>query len=150
MSMQYKYDGHRNAFSHTDERIALPLPPHMADEYRDEMEIYARFMRHLRHVPNNRMEIKILSAIQFTADMLDYSDAHIAKLLVELGLRAPRMAFPADFLSYADQALMRRGMETGSPSQGIRQLKEFWDMIGESKLSGFKALCRDKESQISA
>ena len=55
-----------------EHRIALPLPPSSTASNAEEMDVYARFMRHLRHVPNNRMEIKILSAIQFTADMLDY------------------------------------------------------------------------------
>ncbi len=121
----------------TKQEIVLPLPPVMAAEG-DEMALYARFMRHLRHVPNSRMEIKILSAIQFTADMLDHSDAHVAKLLVDLGLRAPRMAFPADFLKYADDSLMRTGWEVGGPSQGINELKTHWDKIGEDKFAAFR------------
>jgi hypothetical protein len=146
--MQYKLDGHLNSLSHTDERVALPLPPHLTEEHHEEMEIYARFMRHLRHVPNNRMEIKILSAIQFTADMLDYSDAHIAKVLVELGLCAPRMAFPAAFLSYADQVLMRSNATFSNPSQELSNLKGFWDTIGESKLAAFKASFIQSEEPI--
>ncbi|MFN3701411.1 MAG: hypothetical protein ACK4VI_07815 [Alphaproteobacteria bacterium] len=131
----------RNSFSNQKEeqmRTVLPLPPHNTEDLKDDMAVYARFMRHLRHVPNSRMEIKILSAIQFTADMMDHSDAHVAKILVDLGLRAPRMAFPADFLSFADQALLRTGYEVGAPSEGVRELKEFWDMIGEDKFAAFK------------
>ncbi len=116
--------------------VVLPLPPKSSES--DEMEIYARFMRHLRHVPNSRAEIKILSALQFTADMLDYSDAHLAKVLVELGLRAPRMAFTADFLSYADKALMRNQWDVGGPSDGLLALKMFWNKIGEDKFAAFK------------
>lgn len=114
----------------------LPLPP--AIEESAEMDVYARFMRYLRHVPNSRTEIKVLSAIQFTADMLDLSDAHVAKTLVEHGLRAPRMAFPAEFLSFADQALMRSGWEVGGPSQAMLRLRDFWSELGEDKFAAFK------------
>lgn len=126
------------AISHRQpaENVKLPLPPEMSDA--DELEIYTRFMRHLLHVPNSKLEIKILSAIQFTADILDHSDAHVAKLLVELGLKAPRMAFPADFLSYADAALMRNEWDVGGPTKSLQKLKSFWDGIGEDKFAAFK------------
>ena len=116
--------------------VTLPLPP--SCENTQEMDVYARFMRHLRHVPNSRVEIKILSATQFTADMLGFSDAHIAKSLVDLGLRAPRMAFPADFLRYADQALIRSGWDVGGPSEALLALKAFWDRTGEDKFAAFR------------
>ncbi len=117
------------------ENIALPLPPEMHKDA--DMEIYARFMQHLRHVPNSRLEIKILCAIQFTADMADYSDAHVGKVLVELGLRAPRMAFPAEFLSYADQALMRKSWDVGAPSDDLQALQRYWNEIGESRFAAY-------------
>lgn len=117
--------------------VVLPLPPEKAQ--RQEMDVYIRFMRHLRCVPNSRATIKVLSAIQFTSDFLDCSDAHISKLLVELGLRAPRMAFPAEFLRYADAALMRTGWAVGGPSAGLIALKEYWDKTGEDKFAAFRA-----------
>jgi hypothetical protein len=126
-----------------NEKVQLPVPSapdqlRVQVGVRAELDIYARFMRHIRHVPNSRVEIKILSAIQFTADMADCSDAHVAKTLVEMGLRAPRMAFPADFLSYADQALMRGGWDVGAPSTALLDLKAHWDRIGEDKFSAFR------------
>jgi len=120
------------------ERYILPLPPSHPATEKDEMAIYARFMRHLRHVPSSRMEIKILSAIQFAADMLDHSDAHVSKILVDLGLRAPRIAFPADFLGFIDQSMMRTGWDVGGPSGGMVDLKSFWDYIGEDRFAAFK------------
>lgn len=114
----------------------LPLPPEKTKTA--EMEIYARFMRHLRHVPNSRMEIKILSAIQFTADMLDVGDELIAKTLVDLGLRAPRAAFPCAYLDYIDQSLMRTGWDVGGPARSSLLLKEHWDTIGEDSFAAFR------------
>lgn len=122
--------------THTEtEKVSLPLPPDINTDGED-MDLYARFMRHLRNVPNSREEIRILSAIQFTADMRGYSDAHVAKVLVDLGLRAPRVAFPADFLKFTDAALMRSGWEVGGPSPSLLALKKHWDQIGEDKFSG--------------
>lgn len=92
----------------------------------EHREVYLRFMGHLRKVPVSRMEIKILSSIQFTADMMDCSDANIAKTLVDMGLRAPRIAFPNSFLDFVDRALMRQGWEIGAPSESILALQRRW------------------------
>lgn len=117
------------------ERIVLPLPPQNGNDTRFEMDVYARFMRHLRQVPNSRMEIKILSAIQFTADMMDMSDALIAKTLADLGLKAPRRAFPVAFLDFADRAVMRASWDNGVPPPSIVTLREHWDRIGEDRFT---------------
>ena len=119
-----------------NERSLLPLPPLAAPMH--EMVIYTHFMRHLRHVPTSKVELKILSAIQFTADVTGHSDAHVAKTLVDMGLRAARYAFPAEFLKYADQALMREGWEVGAPSAGLWALKDWWSQTGEDKFAAFQ------------
>jgi hypothetical protein len=62
----------------------------------------------------------------------------VSKLLVDLGLRAPRSAFPAEFLQYADQALLRSDWEIGGPSDGVLALKAYWDVSGEDKFAAFK------------
>ncbi len=118
------------------ERIALPLPPPLGEECKFEMEIYATFMRHLRHVPNSRMEIKILSAIQFTADTMDIGDALVAKTLVDLGLRAPRKAFPVAFLDFVDRTSHRKALDhSGTACTHILDLREHWDLIGEDRFA---------------
>ncbi|MCB1532597.1 MAG: hypothetical protein KDJ35_06995 [Alphaproteobacteria bacterium] len=133
-------------FIEDETRVALPLPPKDALNSAADMDVYARFMRHLRHVPNSREEIKILSAIQFTADMMDYTDAVVARILVDLGLRAPRMAFPAAFLKFADQSLMRERHDVGGPTKALLELRQHWTAIGESPFSsimGEYSLIRD-------
>lgn len=117
-------------------RTMLPLPPKGGDDLRFEMEVYARFMRHLRQVPGSRIDIKILSAIEFTADMMDHSDALIAKTLVDLGLRAPRRAFPSSFVDFADRSLMREAWDfTGAPPPAVMALSQHWQKIGEGSFS---------------
>jgi len=120
-----------------DARFIYPLPPEEKEATR-EMEIYARFMRHMRCVPNSRREIKILSSIQFTADLLNESDAFVAKLLVGMGLRAPRNAFPDAYLEHIDKSLMRSGMEVGSPTKATQDLRTHWNYIGEDQFAAVR------------
>lgn len=115
------------------DNIVLPLPPTADESKKFEMEIYARFMRHLRHVPNSRPAIKVLSSIQFTADMLDTSDALVSKILVDLGLRAPRKAFPMTFLDFADKSMQRAAWEPGCTPESVVALNEHWNHIGEER-----------------
>lgn len=119
------------------DQYTLPIPP---AETRDamELEIYARFMRHLRLVPNSRMEIKILSAIQFTSDMMDLNDAIVAKTLADMGLRAPRRAFPESYLEHVDRSLMRSGWDVGGPCASSIEMKHHWDVTGEDKFAAFR------------
>lgn len=119
------------------ERVLLPLPP-FSPQAKFEMDVYARFMRHLRHVANSRDDIKVLSAIQFVADMMDVQDDEIAKVLVDHGLRAPRVAFPATYLEFIDNSLMRNEWEPGAASEAIKELRDHWGRIGEDRFAGFK------------
>lgn len=117
-----------------DANIILPIPP-LCSTADAEREIYARFMRHLRNVPHGTMPIKILSAIQFTADMMDIGDSLVAKTLVSCGLRAPRQAFSSDYLDFIDRALMRSGWDVGGPSASMAALKAHWEKIGEDQFA---------------
>jgi hypothetical protein len=117
--------------------IIYPIPPKEEGKTL-EMDIYVRFMRHLRLIPHNRDEIKILSSIQFVSDMTGSSEAHVSKVLADLGLKASRLAFPAEFLDYADASMMRQGYEYGAPSQSTKDLVDHWVTIGEDQFAGFK------------
>jgi hypothetical protein len=127
------------------DRVMLPILP-LDINATWEMDIYARFMRHLRCVPNSRMEIKILHAIKYVADMMDVGEDHVAKILVDLGLRAPRLAFPASFLDFADGALIRSVFECGGIANvSLNELRHHWDALGEDKFAAMKrpAVLRD-------
>lgn len=119
------------------DNIALPIPPVNTDELKFEMEIYARFMRHLRNVPSKRAEIKILSSIQFTADMMEVGEALVAKTLVDLGLRAPRKAFPVSFLDFVDKSIQRTSWEFGSPPTSVIVLQQHWRSLGDDPVKPY-------------
>lgn len=117
---------------HETARVILPLPPSASEDDKFEMDVYARFMRHLRMVPNSNLDMKVLSAIQFTADAMDCSEAMIAKVLVDLGLRAPRRAFPMAFLEFADRSQRRASWDQGAAPEAVMILDHHWTQIGEA------------------
>jgi hypothetical protein len=119
--------------SNNNDKNAKVIMPHAVHHIAEATEyaIYHCFIAHVRQVPSSRTEIKVLSAIQFTADTLNLSDAHVSKALVEMGLRAPRLAFPLEFLDFADAALMRYGWEVGAPNEALVSLRDHWFHQGE-------------------
>ncbi|MES2729224.1 MAG: hypothetical protein V4621_03885 [Pseudomonadota bacterium] len=122
-------------FDKISDRICLPLAP--ADTGAgSEMEIYLCFMRRLRDVPNSRLEIKILHALQFAADIMNDDVAEVTVTLVNCGLRAPRLAFPALFLERADAALMRDPTGCGAANAALVSLRRHWDSLGEDRWAG--------------
>lgn len=107
-------------------RFVYPLPPMSFDRYADDMDIYVRFMRHLRVTPHSREDIRILSAIGFVADMTGQGDADITVTLIEMGLRAPRSALPASYLIMISQRLLRGD---GGLSAAALSLVNHWHKI---------------------
>lgn len=106
--------------------IRYPLPPTAFGKWADEMDIYVRFMRHVRASNYTKAEQRIFSAIQVAAVGMGRGDAETAMILVDLGLRAPRGAFPAEFLYMADQAVCRLAMWGQEPGRGVRELVTYW------------------------
>lgn len=132
--IKYVRPATKHALPHDDDsfdNVFLPLPP-LGGIESAELEIYARFMRHVRTVPNKKMEMRIFSAIQFTADILDLPEAYVSKTLADMGLRAPRRAFPENYLTHVDESLTRKHWDIGSPSASTVDMKRFWDDIGDT------------------
>ena len=116
--------------------ILLPLPP-LQVEAEFEMEVYVRFMRCMRPISNRQLDMKICMAIQFVADMMQAPIIQVSKILVDLGLRAPRMAFPEAYLEFIDQLAMRGIHDFGYSNRALRDLRHHWQAIREEKLSSF-------------
>lgn len=100
-----------------------------------ERDIYMSFIRALREGPSpytsvRRMEVRIMTAIHRAADATENSDAYVSRVLVDLGLMAPRLAFPADFLDHVDATVMRARPLVTLPA-GYTALLHHWAAIGE-------------------
>ncbi len=130
-------DNHRTPFLFLDtgkvsDRVFLPMAPTGPDSAY-EMDMYVRFMLHVQTVPNSRMEIKILHALQFTADVTGADIIEVCATLVDCGLRAPRLAFPALFLEKVDAALVREFGTIGAANAALVDLRRHWNALGEEQ-----------------
>lgn len=109
--------------------VRYPLPPTAFSQWADEMDIYVRFMRQVRTSAYTKAEHKIFSGIQVAGAATHRDDAHVAMMLIDLGLRAPRGAFPAEFLCRIDAAITRAGQVESALSTAVADLLEHWQRI---------------------
>ena len=118
--------------------IHLPLPPCVdgnLENQKFEMAVYARFMRHLRYSGRTSEAVKVLEAMRFVADLMDHSESHIAKVLTDLGMRAPRSAYPQAFLAFADNAMVCSAWQLGAADAELKALHSYWVDHGEMHCS---------------
>ena len=111
--------------------VRYPLPPTVFDRFGEGLDLYVRFMRIVRASATTNVKAKILSAIQGAAIASGQGDGDASLLLIELGLRAPRAAFPAEFLERMDGALLRRAAGAQDLSPALRDLVIHWHDIGD-------------------
>jgi hypothetical protein len=108
--------------------VILPCLPESAGS--NERDIYMSFIRAVREGPSRRMEVRIMTAIHRAADNTDNSDAYVSRVLADMGLMAPRLAFPGDFLDHVDATLMR-GRPLRSVPAAYIALAYHWAAMGE-------------------
>ena len=108
----------------------MPLPP---EDGKFAHECYMTFMHHMNRAAGPGLDQRILSAISYTAKATDNSTAHISQLLVEMGLRAPKAAFPGDFISHITERLGRDAWMLGAPTANQMDLARIWQKTPEAK-----------------
>lgn len=103
----------------------MPVPP--SSQHPDH-EYYQAFVRTMNRLPRTMaIGLKLRTAIEKTADFMRTSPAHVARLLVDYGMRAPRAAFPASFLDFVDQTPQpRHAVERAALDSDVIELKDFW------------------------
>lgn len=122
-----------------DPVIELPRATNpVKTDSRNRQDIISHFFQCLRDAKHSRPDVCILLAIQRTADATTNSDAYVAKVLVEAGLRAPRMAFPGDYLDYITQALVRHPHHMGAATTHDKDLYAHWASIGDDPFVGME------------
>lgn len=94
----------------------LPLCPPVEKSF--EAEAYRRFMRYFRETVGP-MEHRILVAIHMVSSAMGINPATTAKLLVDMGLRANRKAFPASFVEWEFETL----------PLSVVSLRHYWDQV---------------------
>jgi hypothetical protein len=102
----------------------MPVPP---SEGSVDFTYYQAFVHEMNRLTVPAIGEKLCIAIECTADKTGTSPAHVARLLVEYGLRAPRHAFPHSFVDFVDSrpepkmAILRAAQDFD-----VLQLKDFW------------------------
>jgi hypothetical protein len=102
--------------------VILPLCP--VEEKTFEAEVYRRFIR-LFSESAGTLESRILSSIQLAAEAVGLNPAIASKMLVDMGLRAERAAFPPTFLDWS--------FVQTPPS--ILSLRHYWDRNAATRRS---------------
>jgi len=112
--------------------LTTTVLPHLTDHTdEDRKQIYMAFIHALRTDPHRRMEVRVLCAIHAAADQTDNSDAYVTRVLVDLGLRSPRLALPGDFLDHADTHLLRAKPAPCPAPPSYVELAEHWRALGD-------------------
>ena len=112
-------------------RIILPYLSERAGQA--ERDIYMAFLHAFRDGANRRMEVRLLTAIHRAADVTENSDAYVSRVLADMGLLAPRLAFPGDFLDHVEATLQRDRPLMGMPAS-YEALLRHWVAIGDDAL----------------
>ena len=74
-------------------------------------------------------------AIHRAADASDNSDAYVSRVLADMGLMAPRLAFPGDFLDHVDATMCRQRPLRSLPA-AYAALAHHWKALGEDIYAG--------------
>ena len=102
----------------------LPIPP-SADSA--DYPYYQAFLHSMNRCEGRTIAGKIALSIEMTAELCQTSPAHIARVLVDCGLRAPRDAFPASFVEFIETP---PNAHASRPSGGFEldavELQDFW------------------------
>jgi len=98
-----------------------------------EREIVQIFLNALNH---SDQQSDVLYAIDKTSSLTGNSDALVAKLLVDNGLKAPRDCFPSDFLKHVDHIAEGQRLNfCGNINQSFRCLISFWNGVDDACIS---------------
>jgi hypothetical protein len=102
----------------------MPVPPSHSSP---DMPYYQAFVHAMNRTKAPSIAQRLREAIEATANTSKTSPAHIARMLVDYGLRAPRNAFPDSFVDYVESRPAPQNLVERAASKGdVIELKNFW------------------------
>ncbi len=105
----------------------MPVPP--SDNSPDFL-YHQAFVHAMNRIEHPSIALKLRQAIEETATKTQTSPAHIARLLVDYGMRAPRHAFPDSFLDYIDsRPEPKLSVLRAAQDIDVLELKNFWQAL---------------------
>jgi hypothetical protein len=112
-------------------RHRLPTPPTVfSPTWAIDMDVYVRFARALRNLTLTMIEQKLLVAIDDVSNQMaaELSEDDVALTLVQLGLRAPRGAFPGGFVNRVLDAHLRHMRRGDTFDPALADLLAHWGL----------------------
>jgi len=111
----------------------MPVPP---TDSSPDMPYYQAFVHAMNRTQAANIAEKLRLAITATADTTRTSPAHIARMLVDYGLRAPRAAFPDSFVDYVESRPAPKSfVPVTAVDTDVIALKDFWQTLLPAKAS---------------
>ena len=89
-------------------------------------EYYPEFIKNLRDIGRGSKSDKVKAAIKLTAETLHISPEFVARCLVEIGVRAPKSAFPRNFVAFINGRKDKSIWEQDSLTTAQRDLLNSW------------------------
>ena len=116
----------------------MPVPP---IETSADFAYYQAFVHEMNRVTTPvaapAIGEKLCQAIEATAVRMNTSPAHVARLLVDYGMRAPRHAFPTSFVDYVDnRPEPKMSILRAAQDFDVMQLRDFWAALRPVHKSG--------------
>lgn len=106
--------------------ITMSVPP---SESSPDLLYHQAFIHAMNALTGDCVPTRIYQAIDRASMMTETSPAHLARLLVSYGLRAPKNAFPDSFTAYAEtyiRTLRQNPSLSISQHHDIIELYEMW------------------------
>jgi hypothetical protein len=109
----------------------MPVPPGPSSP---DLPYYQAFVHAMNRTKAASIAEKLRHAITLTADLTKTSPAHIARMLVDYGLRAPKAAFPDSFVDYVESRPAPKSfVPLTATDTDVIALKDFWRTLLSAK-----------------
>ncbi len=109
----------------------MPVPPAPSSP---DLAYYQTFVHAMNRTKASSIAEKLRTAIELTAELAQTSPAHIARMLVDHGLRAPKNAFPDSFVDYVESRPAPKSfVPLAAADADVAALRNFWQTLVSAK-----------------
>ena len=113
-------------------KFSIPYPNMDTDPFL--LRCNGTFMTYFHNIKSDDPAFKTYCAIHFAAEELHNSAENIARMLVEIGLRAPIEAFPKSFTNYIEEKQDRERWDLNGLTTAQKELASLWQEPDEKWL----------------
>lgn len=130
-------------------KFTIPYPKADTDPFL--LRCNGVFMTYFHNIKSDDPAFKTYCAIHFAAEELHNSAENIARMLVEIGLRAPIEAFPKSFTTYIQEKQDKEKWDLNGLTTSQKELADIWQQPDEKwHFKNFDATSTPKSKQTPA